>query len=269
MTQKGYRQRRACALVGIGPRVYRRPPTQSENTDLRARFKDLSSERRRFGYRRLHVLPRREDWQVNWKNLYRIYKEEGLSACKHGGRKRALGTRAPKAVPQGPNQRWSLDFVSDSLSFGRRFRILNVIDDFNRECQASVVDPSLSGIRVGRELDRITEMRGYPCMVVSDNGTELTSNAILKWQEDRRVDWHYIAPGKPMQNGFVESFNGPMRDELLNEHLSKSLRHARNSVAAWREDFNHHRPHLSLAGMTPWEYADRPDEDQNLNSANS
>ena len=115
------------------------------------------------------------------------------------------------AIPQGPNQRWSLDFVSDSLSCGRRFRILNVIDDFSRECLAAVVDTSLSGERVARELDRIAEMRGYPCMVVSDNGTELTSNAILKWQEDRKVDWHYIAPGKPMQNGFVESFNGRMR----------------------------------------------------------
>jgi len=152
-------------------------------------------------------------------------------------------------VPQGPNQRWSLDFVSDSLSCGRRFRILNVIDDFSRECLAAVVDTSLSGNRVARELDRIAEMRGYPCMVVSDNGTELTSNAILKWQEDRKVDWHYIAPGKPMQNGFVESFN-------------------RDLIAAWRIDFNHHRPHTSLAGLTPVEYVNRSKKDQNLNRAN-
>ncbi|WP_090161713.1 IS3 family transposase [Loktanella sp. DSM 29012] len=269
MTQKGYRQRRACALVGIDPRVYRRPPARSEDTDLRTRLKDLSSERRRFGYRRLHLLLRREGWSVNWKKLYRIYKEEGLTVRKRGGRKRALGTRAPMAIPQGPNQRWSLDFVSDSLSCGRRFRILNVIDDFSRECLAAVVDTSLSGIRVGRELDKIAEVRGYPCMVVSDNGTELTSNAILKWQEDRKVEWHYIAPGKPMQNGFVESFNGRMRDELLNEHLFDNLRHARNLVAAWRDDFNHHRPHSSLAGLTPREYANRSNEDQNLNRANS
>lgn len=268
MTQKGYRQRQACALAGIDPRVYRRSPMRSEDDDLRARLKELSSERRRFGYRRLHVLLRREGWQVNWKKLYRLYKEEGLTVRKRGGRKRALGTRAPMAVPQGPNQRWSLDFVSDSLSCGRRFRILNVIDDFSRECLAAVVDTSLSGIRVARELDRIAEMQGYPCMVVSDNGTELTSNAILKWQEDRKVEWHYIAPGKPMQNGFVESFNGRMRDELLNEHLFDSLRHARSLVAKWRDDFNHHRPHSSLAGLTPREYANRSKEDQNLNRAN-
>ena len=127
---------------------------------------------------------------------------------------------------------------------------------------------SLSGIRVARELDRIAELRGYPCMVVSDNGTELTSNAILKWQEDRKVDWHYIAPGKLMQNGFVESFNGKMRDECLNELLFDSLCHARNLVAAWRIDFNHHRLHSSLAGMTPTEYANRSKRDQNLNRAN-
>jgi putative transposase len=188
MTQKGYRQRRACALAGIDPGVYRRPPIRSEDADLRARLKDLSSERRRFGYLRLHVLLRREGWSVNWKKLYRIYKEEGLTVRKRGRRKRVFVTRAPMAIPQGPNQRWSLDFVSDSLFCGRRFRILNVIDDFSRECLASIVDTSLSGIRVGRELDRIAVMQGYPCMVVSDNGTELTSNAIFKWQEGRKVN---------------------------------------------------------------------------------
>lgn len=200
MNQKGYRQRRACALAGIDPRVYRRTPKRSEDVELRACLKDLSSERRRFGYRRLHVLLKRDGWAVSGKKPYRIHKEEGLTLRKRGGRKRALGTRALMAIPQGPNQRWSLDVVSDSLSCGRRFRILNVIDDFSRECLAAVGETALSGIRVARELNRIGEMRGYPCMVVSDNGTELTSNAILKWQEDRKVEWHYVAPGKPMRD---------------------------------------------------------------------
>ena len=151
----------------------------------------------------------------NWKKLYRLYREERLTVRKRGGRKRALGTRAPMTIPQDANQRWSLDFVADTLIDGRRFRILCVIDDFSRECLATVVDNSLSGERVGRELDQIAERRGYPCMIVSDNGTELTSNAILAWQEDRQVEWHYIAPGKPMQNGFVESFIGRLRDECL------------------------------------------------------
>jgi putative transposase len=156
---------------------------------------------------------------MNWKKLYRLYREEKLTVRKRGGRKRALGTRAPMAIPQGANQRWSLDFVSDALRDGRRFRVLCVIDDFSRECLATIADNPLSGERVTRELDKIASTRGYPCMIVSDNGTELTSNAILKWQQDCFVEWHYIAPGKPMQNGFVESFNGRLRDECLTEHL--------------------------------------------------
>lgn len=179
-----------------------------------------------------------------------------------------MGARTPMAVPQGPNLRWSLDFVSDSLSCGRRFRIPKVIGDFSRECLAAVVDTFPSGDRVGRDQDGIAEMRGYPCMVVSDHGTKLTSNAILKWQEGRKVDWHYIAPGKPMQNGIVESSNGRMRDECLNEHLFDNLRHARNLIAAWSIDFNHRRPHASLAVLTPAEYANRSMENQNLNKAN-
>ena len=172
------------------------------------------------------------------------------------------------AIPQGPNQRWSLDFVTDSLAWGRRFRVLCIIDDFSRECLGAIVDTSISGHRVARELDRIAELRGYPCMVVSDNGTELTSHAILAWQQDRKVEWHYIAPGKPMQNGLVESFNGRLRDECLNEHLFSSLRHARLLIAAWRDDYNQQRPHTSLDGLTPREFLNRSAKDQTLNRTN-
>lgn len=268
MKEKSYSQRRACALAGIDPRVYRRQPTTPRDEYLRQRLRELSNERRRFGYRRLHILLKREGWELNWKKLYRIYREERLTVRKRGGRKRALGTRTPMTLPQGPNQRWSLDFVSDALSDGRRFRILCVIDDFSRECLAAVVDNSLSGLRVARELDRVAEMRGYPSMVVSDNGTELTSNAILKWQQDRKVEWHYIAPGKPAQNGFVESLNGRLRDECLNEHLFPNLRQARALIDAWRDDYNHLRPHTSLNGLTPWEYMQLSQMDQNQNRAN-
>ena len=207
---------RFCALVGMAPRVYRYQSTGPDDAHLRQRLRELSSEHRRFRYRCLHILLCREGLDVNWKKLYRIYKEERLTVRKRGSRKRALGTRAPMAIPQDANQRWSLDFVSDALVDGRRFRILCVIDDFSRECLATVVDSSLSGERVARELDAIAERRGYPCMVVSDNRTELTSNAMLAWQQDRGVQWHYIAPGKPMQNGLVESINGRLRDECLN-----------------------------------------------------
>lgn len=268
MKEKNYSQRRACTLAEIDPRVYRRRSKRPEDTELRERLKELSSERRRFGYRRLYILLKREGWELNWKKLYRIYREEGLTVRKRGGRKHAIGTRAPMAIPQEPNQRWSLDFVSDALSDGRRFRVLCVIDDFSRECLAAVVDTSISGIRVARELDRIAEMRGYPCMIVSDNGTELTSNAMLRWQQERQVEWHYIAPGKPMQNGLVESFNGRLRDKCLNEHLFANLRHARHLIATWRDDYNNHRPHSSLDGLTPREYYQRSGEDQTLNSAN-
>jgi len=185
---------------------------------------------------------------------------------KRGGRKRALGTRAPMAVPQGINQRWSLDFVSDALIDSRRFRILAVIVDFSRECLALVADNSLSGIRAGRELDRIAELRGYPCLIVSGNGTELTSNAILAWQEKHRVEWHYIAPGKPMQNGFAESFIGSLRDECLNEHLFRSLAQARSIIERWRLDYNANRPHTSLSGLIPIEFAIRPAKGHNQNA---
>ncbi len=257
---KGYSQRRACGLAGIDPRVYRYRSIRDDDAPLRARLKELAHARRRFGYRRLHVLLAREGYALNWKMLYRLYREAGLSVRKRGGRKRALGTRAPIAVPHGPNQRWSLDFAADTLSDGRRLRILCVIDDFSRECLATVVDRSLSGHRVARELDRIAETRGKPCLVVSDNGTELTSNAILKWQQDRGVDWHHIAPGKPMQNGFVESFIGRLRDECLNEHLFASLPAARRIIEAWRTDYNHHRPHSSLGQLTPVAYINQRGE---------
>ncbi len=170
---------------------------------------------------------------------------------RRGGRKRALGTRRPIAVPDGPNQRWSLDFVSDTLTDGRRFRVLCVVDDFTRECLTLVADTSLSGRRVVRELDAIAARRGYPLSVVSDNGTELTSSAVRAWSQDRKVGWHYIAPGKPTQNAFVESFNGKLRDECLNETLFSSVHQARAGLANWQKDYNEVRPHSALGGRAP------------------
>lgn len=253
--EKSYSQRRACTLIGLDPKTYRYASRRSDDVELRARLKALASERRRFGYRRLHILLKREGIALNHKKLFRLYREERLTVRRRGGRKRALGTRAPMTLPQDPNQRWSLDFVSDTLVDGRRFRVLVVVDDFTRECLALVVDTSLSGIRVARELDNIVEARGRPLMIVSDNGTELTSRAILQWQEDQSVEWHYIAPGKPMQNGFVESLNGRFRDECLNEHLFRSLPAARWLIEEWRIDYNARRPHTSLGGLTPNEFA--------------
>ncbi len=177
---------------------------------------------------------------------------------RRGGRKRALGTRAPLMVPRGPNQCRALDFVSDALVCGRRFRVLTIIDQFNRECLGLIADTSLSGARVARELGAIIAIRGRPKCIVSDNGTELTSMAVLKWSQDHGVIWHYIAPGKPQQNGFNESFNGRLRDECLNETLFSSLRHARMVLSTWRHDYNTIRPHSKLGGMTPAEFAAQP-----------
>ena len=244
--EKGYSQRRACGLVGLHPKTYRYASKRPLDEGLRRQLRELASQRRRFGYRRLGLMLERQGIKLNRKKLYRLYKEERLMVRKRGGRKRALGTRAPMAVPQDRNLRWSLDFVADTLVSGRRFRILTLVDDFTRECLTLVVDTSLTGLRVARELDRIAELRGYPGMVVSDNGTELTSNAILAWQQERDVEWHYIAPGKPMQNGFVESFNGRLRDECLNEHLFTNIKEAREIIEEWRIDYNDASQHPSV-----------------------
>ena len=247
-------QRRACQAIDRSSVRYR--SRRPDDASIRTRLRELAAQRRRFGYRRLHVLLRREGTRLNHKKLRRLYAEERLQVRRRGGRKRALGTRAPIVLPLGPNQRWSMDFVSDAMTDGRRFRILAVVDDFTRECLCLVADTSLPGGRVARELDRLIVERGRPTVCLSDNGTELTSMAILRWCQETGVDWHYIAPGKPQQNAFVESFNGRLRDELLNETLFVSLAHARGALEAWRDDYNTVRPHSALGNVPPATYAD-------------
>ena len=249
-------ERRACRVLGVDRTSVRYQATRPDDGALRDRLKALAQERRRFGYRRLHVLLRREGHTVNRKRVQRIYREERLTVRRRGGRKRAMGTRRPLDLPLAANQRWSLDFVADQMTDGRRFRILTVIDNCTRECLALVADTSLSGARVVRELDAVIRQRGRPDTIVSDNGTEYTSNAVLAWSDDTGVGWHYIAPGKPQQNGFNESFNGRLRDELLNETLFRSLPHARAVLEAWRRDYNERRPHSKLGWLTPQAYAE-------------
>lgn len=222
-------------------------------------MREIAAERRRFGYRRIGLMLEREGTVMNHKKLRRLYGEEGLAVKRRRGRKRATGTREPMPVPAGPSVRWSLDFLSDVFGPGRRFRILAVIDDYTRECLALVADTSLSGQRVARELDRIVRLYGRPATIVSDNGTELTSRAMLEWQNRAGVAWHYIAPGKPQQNGFVESFNSRLRDELLNEEVFDTLADARRALARWRRDYNTVRPHSSLGGRTPAEARRSPE----------
>lgn len=251
----GMSERRACKAISCCRMTVRYETSRPDDGEIRERMKAIAQERRRFGYRRLLVMLRREGLVVNHKKLFRLYREEKLAVRRRSGRKRAIGTRAPMLVPLRPDERWSLDFVSDQLTDGRRFRILAVVDDCTRECLTLVVDTSLSGMRVARELDRLVAERGRPRMIVSDNGSEFTSNAILAWADQNRVEWHYIAPGKPMQNGFIESFNGRLRDELLNETLFTSLARARMATALWRADYNTARPHSQIAWQTPDEFA--------------
>jgi putative transposase len=253
----GVSQRRACAVLAVERSSVRYRPRAPEDAAVRARMRALAVERRRFGYRRLHWLIGREGIVMNHKKFRRLYREERLQVRRRSGRKRALGTRAPLALPDGSDQRWSLDFASDAFGDGRRFRILVVVDDFTRECVALVADTSLSGARVARELDAAIARRSRPATIVSDNGTELTSMAILKWCQASRIGWHYIAPGKPQQNAFAESFIGRLRDECLNETIFTSLAQARAVLATWRLDYNAARPHSGLGFQTPAAFAGR------------
>jgi putative transposase len=249
-------ERRACTLVAADRKMIRYRSCRPPDVELRRRLRDLANQRRRFGYRRLFVLLREQGEPSGVNRIYRIYREEGLTVRKRKARRRAVGTRTPILVEAKINARWSLDFVHDQFAFGRRFRILNIVDDVTRECLAAIPDTSISGKRVARELTALIGTRGTPRMIVSDNGTEFTSNAILGWAKEQRVEWHYIAPGKPMQNGYIESFNGRMRDELLNECLFVDLDQARQLIGDWITDYNTARPHSSLGYKTPAAYAD-------------
>ena len=251
----GLSERRACSIVGADRKMIRYRSRRPPERELRGRLRELANERRRFGYRRLFILLRREGEPSGINRIYRLYREEGLTVRKRRARRRAVGTRAPILVEAKPNARWSLDFVHDQFACGRRFRVLNIVDDVTRECLAAIADTSISGRRVARELTELIGRRGKPGMIVSDHGTEFTSNAILAWSKDHRIEWHYIEPGKPTQNGYIESFNGRMRDELLNESLFFGLDHASGALAEWVEDYNTERPHSSLGYRTPATFA--------------
>lgn len=255
--QHGVSQRRACKVLAVDRSSIRYKSIRPDDGELREAIRKVASERRRFGYRRIHIMLQRQGIVMNQKKLRRLYREERLQVRRRGGRKRALGTRRPMILPTSPNERWSLDFVSDAFTDGRRFRVLAVVDDFTRECIGLVADTSLSGARVVRELDAIIARRSKPQTIVSDNGTELTSMAVLRWCQESGVEWHYIAPGKPTQNAFVESFNGRFRDECLNDTLFAALSDARIAISRWRNDYNNERPHSALGNIPPAEFANK------------
>ena len=251
----GLSERRACRLVGMARTSCRyERQRQGREEKLKARLHTLAGERRRFGYRRLTVLLRREGWTVNHKRVYRLYRQEGLGVRRRKRKRLGAVERQPLAIPVRPNERWSMDFVADALTDGRRFRSLNIVDDFNRECLAAQVDTSITGARVVRVLEQLRELRGLPQVLVTDNGPEFAGQALDVWAYEQGVKRHFIEPGKPVQNAFIESFNGKMRDECLNEHWFTSLGEARETIEVWRRDYNEVRPHSSLGNRTPQEF---------------
>jgi len=249
----GVSERRALGLVRLHRSVWRYRRRRDDRA-LRERLRVLAAARPRWGYRRLHVLLKREGLHANWKRIYRVYREEGLTVRRRK-RKRIAVLRQPMAAPQVANERWSMDFVHDALHDGRRIRLLNVVDDCTRESLAIEVDTSLPGTRVIEVLERLADLRGLPRTIVADNGPEFAGRALDLWAHERGVAIDFIRPGKPVDNAFVESFNGRLRDECLNENWFQSLGEARDVIESWREDYNDVRPHRSLGGRTPSEYA--------------
>jgi putative transposase len=255
--EHGLSRRRACRLVGISRSVVARKPKRArDHARLRERLRALAGERRRFGYRRLHELLRREGFMANHKLVHRLYQEEKLAIRRRGRQKRGLGgMMAGSWCPIAANQRWSLDFTEDCLGNGHRFRTANLKDDCTRECPAILVDFSLPGRRVVTMLEDVARERGHPDMLVVDNGPELRGRDLDRWAYENGVKLFFIDPGKPMQNGSIESFNGRFREECLDQNWFSSLAEARRIIEAWRLDYNEHRPHTSLRMRTPAAFA--------------
>ena len=249
-------ERRACLLAGLSRTVlHYESKVQPENEQLQARLVELAGERRRFGYRRLHALVRREGVQVNHKRIYRLYSDAGLSVRRRKKRHGVAVERQALELPSSPNQVWSMDFVSDALANGRRIKVLTIVDDYSKEAIDLVADFGISGLYVTRALDQAARFRGYPKAIRTDQGPEFTGKALDQWAYRHGVQLKMIQAGKPTQNAFIESFNGRFRDECLNDTLFSTLVEARSAITSWKEDYNRHRPHSALGNITPAEFA--------------
>lgn len=259
MSESGCSVRRSCELISLNRSTYQYTARiDPEDEILKKRLRELALQRPRFGSPRLTVLLRREFGPVNHKRVERLYAEEKLQVPIRRKRYRRRIIRSiPLLVPSQANERWSMDLMSDSLADGRRFRMLNIVDDFSRECIAIEVDTSIPGARVVRVLEHLGQIRELPRTVVLDNGTEFTSKAMLLWSENSGIRLHFIEPGKPSQNAFAESFNGKFRDECLNENWFDGMPDAREKIETWRVDYNTQRPHRSLRQLTPFEYREK------------
>ena len=234
---------------------------------MRKRILELAQQRKRFGQYRIYLLLRREGFTTNHKRVSRIYREEQLQVRRKRRKKMISGLRAPLIIPVGPNERWSMDFVLDRTFMGRRVRVLTVVDDYTRECLATEVDNSIGGLRVANVLDRLIALRGKPRSITVDNGPEFAGRALDNWAYVNKVQLNFIRPGKPIENAYIESFNGRLRDECLSGHEFMSLGQAREIIETWRQDYNENRPHSSLGNMTPNEFAQQTMEKVKQNGA--
>jgi putative transposase len=248
-------ERRACTIVGLCRNSYRYQAKPKNDNEIRSRLRELAQKRRKFGSPRLHTLLRRDGILINHKRTERLYREEGLSLRLKNRKKRISHLRVLMDKPERINQHWSMDFVSDSLYNGRRFRVLTIVDDLSRECPVLEADHSLTGQRVTRVLTRVALTRGLPEVITVDNGPEFISKALDLWAFENNVKLRFIQPGKPTQNAYIESFNGKFRDECLNDNVFVSLNSAQEIIETWRLDYNSQRPHSSLNDLTPEEFA--------------
>lgn len=260
----GMSQRRVCRALGFSRSSARYRARRSNDQRLRSRLRELAQKRRRFGYRRLWALLVQQGERVNKKRVYRLYRQEQLHLRRQTRRRRAVGPRGALLPCSRPNQRWSVDFMQDTLWDGRGFRLLNVIDDCTRESLCIEVSTGFSGRQVARVLERLCQERGDPETIRSDNGPEFVSEAVQGWAALRGVRWHCIEPGKPTQNSHIESFNGRLRDECLNENLWRNLEEVRRETSEYRRDYNQDRPHGALNYLAPTEYARRLLTGENL-----
>lgn len=255
MTERSLGITRACGLTGISRSLYRYRSKRAEGAVLRQRIGELAAVKRRYGYRRIHVLLKREGWRVNVKRTYRLYREAGLAVRRRKRKRIGPFERKPLPKPLQANVSWSMDFVSDGLANGRRLRCLTIVDDCTRECLALEVDTSLTGTRVVAVLERLADLRGLPQSITVDHGPEFEGRVLDAWAYARGVTLSFIRPGKPVENAYIESFNGKFRDECLNEHWFTTMAQARKIIEDWRIEYNTERPHSSLADRTPEEYA--------------
>ena len=256
--QFGVTERRACSALSFWRSTHRHhnnSPREEKDRVLTTRLCELAEQRPRFGYRRLHVLLKREGQKVNHKRVYRLYRAEGLAVRRKARKKLAARERVQKPAVSAANQRWSMDFMQGQLASGQRFRVLNVVDDFTRECLMMHVGTSITGADVARLLTTVLAERAQPAMIVTDNGPEIISKVLDQWAHERGIIQHFNRPGKPVENAYIESFNGRVRDECLNLHWFQTLPQARLIVAAWHQDYNEVRPHSSLEDRSPNEYA--------------